>query len=100
MAAVKAEKLTDDPDQEIGRIVGSVNVGGIDAPAEGEDVQVVVVAYRGTRFLGCDMVPYTTDGKYEFAIDGASAADKVIAYVWSMNQFQPRMPGITLKAAF
>lgn len=100
VAAVKAEKLTDDPDQEIGRIVGSVNVGGIDAPAEGEDVQVVVVAYRGTRFLGCDMVPYTTDGKYEFAIDGASAADKVIAYVWSMNQFQPRMPGITLKAAF
>ena len=100
VAAVKAEKLTDDPTQELGRIVGSVNVGGIDAPAEGEDVQVVVVAYRGARFLGCDMVPYTTDGKYEFAIDGASAADKVIAYVWSMNRFQPRMPGITLKAAF
>ena len=99
VAGVKAEKLVDDPTQELGRIVGSVNVGGIDAPAPGEDVQVVVVAYRGARFLGCDMVPYTTDGKYEFTIDGASAADKVIAYVWSMNQFQPRMPGITLKAA-
>lgn len=90
LAAVKAEKLVDATDETVGRVAGSITAGGIGEIAEGDDVKVLAVAYSGDMFLGCDLVEYTADGKYNFAIENASNADNVVVYIWNMNNIKPR----------
>lgn len=63
-----------------------------------EGSKVMVAAYEGNTFLGCDILDVNS-GVSPFSITGASKADKVCAYVWNMTTLKPQAGVIGLKQA-
>ncbi|MBO5008131.1 MAG: hypothetical protein J6D26_04800 [Clostridia bacterium] len=97
LAAVKVDKLVETEDAELGMITGTVKG---DFAADGEaDINVIVAAYEGTTFLGCDMLGYSSTNTYSFEISNAADADRVVAYVWDMTDIEPQTAPIVLTLA-
>lgn len=104
LAGVTVEKEIEKADQtKKGTITGKVALG-LDYEVEG-GVKVLVAAYKDNMFLGCDIIDYDYAGEYDFEIkdtlvgDDVSGADKVVAYIWDMNEYQPQILPIQLVKA-
>lgn len=95
VAGVKAEKLVDDPTQTAGTVSGTITAQIDDAA----DTKIVVAAYQGNELLGCDIVDAdAATTKYSFSIADASGTDKVIAYIWKLDNANPVLAPIPLTA--
>ncbi len=95
VAGVKAEKLVDDPTQTAGTVSGTITAQIDDAAG----TKIVVAAYQGNELLGCDIVDAdAATTKYSFSIADASGTDKVIAYIWKLDNANPVLAPIPLTA--
>ena len=95
LAGVKAEKLVDDPTQTAGTVAGTISAKIDDAT----DTKIVVAAYKGNELLGCDIVDAdAATTKYSFSIADAYGTDKVIAYIWKLDNANPVLAPIPLTA--
>lgn len=95
LAGVKAEKQVDDPTQTVGTVAGTISAKIDDAT----DTKIVVAAYKGNELLGCDIVDAdAATTKYSFSIADAYGTDKVIAYIWKLDNANPVLAPIPLTA--
>ena len=65
-------------------------------PSEDAKAKVIVVAYQDTTFLGCSINDYTEGGSYNFTIDNVKGANDIKAYIWYMNNTEPKIKPLTL----
>lgn len=96
LGSVTVEKEVDDPTSPAGVITGKVTIGVTDTVAADADYRVLVAAYKGDLFLGCDIMNYTALGDYDFEIEDAIGTDKVVAYLWDMNDYEPQLVPVNL----
>ena len=95
VAGVKAEKLVDDPTQTAGTVSGTITAQIDDAAG----TKIVVAAYKSNELLGCDIVDAdAATTKYSFSIADAYGTDKVIAYIWKLDNANPVLAPIPLTA--
>ncbi len=81
---------------DAGKVTGSVNAGINEMPSEDAKAKVIVVAYQDTTFLGCSINDYTEGGSYNFTIDNVKGANDIKAYIWYMNNTEPKIKPLTL----
>lgn len=100
LAGVKTEKLVQASGtytiDDAGKVTGSVNAGINEMPSADAKAKVIVVAYQDTTFLGCSINDYTEGGSYNFTIDNVKGANDVKAYIWYMNNTEPKIKPLTL----
>ena len=63
-----------------------------------EGSKLMVAAYEGNTFLGCDILDINGEAS-PFSVTGAANADKVCAYVWDMTTLKPQAGVIGLTKA-
>ena len=83
---------------DAGKLTGTVKAGVSEKPSEDAKAKVIVAAYQDTTFLGCSISDYTFGGSYNFEIDDVQGANDVKAYIWYMNNTEPKIKPITLNA--
>lgn len=102
LAGVKAEKLVQ-PNGTYTITDGTVSgafTAAFGAGATGSQMQIIVAAYAGDTFLGCDFVDFVAGSQsYNFEIANAASATKVVAYVWDMTDIEPQRAPIVLTLA-
>ena len=96
LAGVKAEKLVANAEgSNQGTVSGTISAKIDDAT----DTKIVVAAYKGNELLGCDIVDAdAATTKYSFSIADAYGTDKVIAYIWKLDNANPVLAPIPLTA--
>ena len=96
LAGVKAEKLVANAaGSDQGTVSGTITAQIDDAAG----TKIVVAAYQGNELLGCDIVDAdAATTKYSFSIAGAYGTDKVIAYIWKLDNANPVLAPIPLTA--
>lgn len=102
IAKLKVEKLSPAGGtysiDETGKLSGSVKAGINENPSEDAKAKIIVAAYQDSTFLGCSISDYTSGGSYNFEIDNVNGANDVMAYIWYMNNIEPKIRPITLTA--
>ena len=97
LAGLKVEKQVDTGSGTVDAAVGTVNIDTEGIATEGS--KILVAAYDGDMFLGCDILDCEAEKyNYDFVIYNAKAADSVKAYVWNMNDIEPQFTPIELTA--
>ena len=96
LAGVKAEKLVANAaGSDQGTVSGTITAQIDDAAG----TKIVVAAYQGNELLGCDIVDAdAATTKYSFSIADAYGTDKVIAYIWKLDNANPVLAPIPLTA--
>ncbi len=96
LAGVKAEKLVANAaGSDQGTVSGTITAQIDDAAG----TKIVVAAYKSNELLGCDIVDAdAATTKYSFSIADAYGTDKVIAYIWKLDNANPVLAPIPLTA--
>ena len=103
VTGIKVERLVKSSgtytiDAATGKCSGSVNTVLTAEPDAASNPKVFIAAYKGKELAGCNVKEYSSTGSYDFEISNAAGADRVVAYLWYMDNIEPKIESINLKA--
>ena len=103
VAKLKVERLVKSSgtyaiDSATGKCSGNVTTILTSEPDAASNPKVLIAAYSGNDLVGCNVKEYSDTNSYDFEISNAAGADRVVAYLWYMDNIEPKIEAINLKA--
>lgn len=103
VAGIKVERLVKSSgtyaiDSATGKCSGNVTTILTSEPDTASNPKVLIAAYSSNDLVGCNVKEYSDTNSYDFEISNAAGADRVVAYLWYMDNIEPKIEAINLKA--